>query len=140
MSVTNVDWAIELTQCYGQSNQTLCDEYPSNLTISDIWFKNFKGVTSTKEKTKIATLVCSSPDVCFYPLFPRFFYVVANEGNVRYAPTSTPKTSTLSALVDTTKRFARMYVSFPPRETIFTSILTSNTQVDDSLLSLNCTS
>ncbi|KUL87824.1 hypothetical protein ZTR_03139 [Talaromyces verruculosus] len=64
MSVTNVDWAIELTQCYGQSNQTLCDEYPSNLTISDIWFKNFKGVTSTKEKTKIATLVCSSPNVC----------------------------------------------------------------------------
>ncbi|EED15423.1 extracellular exo-polygalacturonase, putative [Talaromyces stipitatus ATCC 10500] len=64
MSVHNVDWAIELTQCYGQSNQALCDEYPSNLTISDIWFKNFSGVTSTKEKNKIATLVCSSPNVC----------------------------------------------------------------------------
>lgn len=26
--IDNVDWAIELTQCYGQSNATLCTEYP----------------------------------------------------------------------------------------------------------------
>ncbi|KAE8551562.1 hypothetical protein EYB25_005452 [Talaromyces marneffei] len=64
MSIHNVDWAIELTQCYGQSNQTLCDEYPSNLTITDIHFKNFSGVTSTKKGKNIATLVCSSPNVC----------------------------------------------------------------------------
>ncbi len=25
---SNNDWAIELTQCYGQSNQTLCSKYP----------------------------------------------------------------------------------------------------------------
>jgi galacturan 1,4-alpha-galacturonidase len=25
---TNNDWAIELTQCYGQSNLTLCNQYP----------------------------------------------------------------------------------------------------------------
>jgi galacturan 1,4-alpha-galacturonidase len=24
----NNDWAIEINQCYGQSNQTLCDEFP----------------------------------------------------------------------------------------------------------------
>jgi galacturan 1,4-alpha-galacturonidase len=63
MFVDNVDWAIELTQCYGQSNQTLCNEYPSNLTISDVWFKDFTGVTSTSEEPDVATLVCSSPSV-----------------------------------------------------------------------------
>ena len=25
---SNTDWAIELTQCYGQSNQTLCNQFP----------------------------------------------------------------------------------------------------------------
>lgn len=25
---TNNDWAIELTQCYGQNNLTLCNQYP----------------------------------------------------------------------------------------------------------------
>lgn len=123
MSVHNVDWAIELTQCYGQSNQTLCDEYPSNLTISDIWFKNFSGVTSTKEGKKIATLVCSSPNVCFklFLFFPQGFDTVADRRNVRYAPTSTLKTSTSSVLVDITKQFARMYV-YPSFRKIFTSI------------------
>jgi galacturan 1,4-alpha-galacturonidase len=28
MYVENVDWAIEVTQCYGQKNLTLCNEYP----------------------------------------------------------------------------------------------------------------
>lgn len=63
MFVDNVDWAIELTQCYGQSNQTLCNEYPSNLTISDVWFKDFTGVTSTSKEPDVATLICSSPSV-----------------------------------------------------------------------------
>lgn len=67
MFVDNVDWAIELTQCYGQKNQTLCNEYPSNLTISDVWFKDFTGVTSKSEEPDVATLICSSPSV--RPLF-----------------------------------------------------------------------
>ena len=28
MYIENVDWAIEVTQCYGQKNQTLCNQYP----------------------------------------------------------------------------------------------------------------
>ncbi|KAL1970201.1 hypothetical protein VTN77DRAFT_5361 [Rasamsonia byssochlamydoides] len=62
--IDNVDWAIELTQCYGQSNATLCTEYPSNLTISDVVFNNFSGVTSGAHNPDIGTLVCSSPNVC----------------------------------------------------------------------------
>lgn len=68
----NNDWAIELTQCYGQKNQTVCDLYPSNMTIEDVTFKNMWGTTSKKYDPKVATLVCSSPDVSskafFFPL------------------------------------------------------------------------
>ncbi|KAL2820093.1 Exopolygalacturonase X-1 [Aspergillus granulosus] len=64
MYVENVDWAIEVTQCYGQKNLTLCNEYPSNLTISDVHFKNFYGTTSDKHDPDVGTIVCSSPDVC----------------------------------------------------------------------------
>ncbi|KAL2217000.1 exopolygalacturonase precursor [Thermoascus aurantiacus ATCC 26904] len=64
MRIDNVDWAIELTQCYGQKNETLCREYPSNLTITDIHFRNFEGVTSDAHDPYVGTLVCSSPNVC----------------------------------------------------------------------------
>ncbi|KAI0147483.1 polygalacturonase [Xylariaceae sp. FL1272] len=61
----NNDWAIEVNQCYGQSNQTLCELYPSNMTISDIWFINMWGTTSSKYDPDVGTLVCSSPEQCY---------------------------------------------------------------------------
>ncbi|KAI1309687.1 polygalacturonase [Xylaria venustula] len=61
----NNDWAIEVNQCYGQSNQTLCDLYPSNMTISDIYFIDIWGTTSSKYDPKVGTLVCSSPEQCY---------------------------------------------------------------------------
>ncbi|EMD95672.1 glycoside hydrolase family 28 protein [Bipolaris maydis ATCC 48331] len=64
MIVNNVDYAIEITQCYGQKNLTLCNEFPSNLTISDITIKNFKGTTSKKYDPLVGYVVCSSPKVC----------------------------------------------------------------------------
>jgi galacturan 1,4-alpha-galacturonidase len=64
MSLSNVDYAIEITQCYGQKNITLCNQFPSNLTISDITIKNFSGTTSKKYQPLIGYLVCSSPAVC----------------------------------------------------------------------------
>lgn len=64
MIVNNVDYAIEITQCYGQKNITLCNQFPSNLTISDIEIKNFKGTTSKKYDPLIGYLQCSSPTVC----------------------------------------------------------------------------
>ena len=59
----NNDYAIEIDQCYGQSNQTLCNMYPSNMTISDVLFKDFSGVTSTTYDPEVGTLVCSSTAV-----------------------------------------------------------------------------
>ncbi|EAW20375.1 putative polygalacturonase [Aspergillus fischeri NRRL 181] len=60
----NNDWAIEMTQCYFAPNQTACNEHPASLIVEDILFKNFDGTTSKKRAPFIATLVCSSPDVC----------------------------------------------------------------------------
>jgi galacturan 1,4-alpha-galacturonidase len=64
MAISNVDYAIEITQCYGQKNLTLCNQFPSNLTISDITIKHFKGTTSKKYDPLVGYLVCSSPKTC----------------------------------------------------------------------------
>ncbi|KAE8351579.1 putative exopolygalacturonase X [Aspergillus coremiiformis] len=64
MVIGNVDWAIEVTQCYGQKNLTLCNQFPSKLTISDVFIRNMKGVTSGKRNPNVGTIVCSSPNVC----------------------------------------------------------------------------
>ncbi|KAI8946549.1 polygalacturonase [Xylaria longipes] len=61
----NNDWAIEVNQCYGQSNKTLCELYPSNMTISDIYFIDMWGTTSSKHDPEVGTLVCSSPEQCY---------------------------------------------------------------------------
>ncbi|KAI8255712.1 Exopolygalacturonase X-1 [Colletotrichum sp. SAR 10_98] len=59
----NNDRAITITQCYGQKNQTLCEEHPANLTITDITLKNIYGTTSAKLDPQAGTLVCSAPDL-----------------------------------------------------------------------------
>ena len=64
MYIDNVDYAIEVDQCYGQKNLTLCLEFPSPLTITDIIFRNFTGKTSTKYQPQIGTFACSSTSVC----------------------------------------------------------------------------
>jgi galacturan 1,4-alpha-galacturonidase len=64
MTIDAVDYAIEVDQCYGQSNLTLCLQYPSPLTITDIVFKNFNGKTTKKYQPEIATFACSSSAVC----------------------------------------------------------------------------
>ena len=62
--LSNVDYAIEVTQCYGQDNLKLCNEYPSNLTISNILMSNFKGTSSEEFDPISGYIVCSSPVVC----------------------------------------------------------------------------
>lgn len=64
LTITNVDYAIEITQCYGQPNYTLCTAYPSNLTISDIRIVDIHGTTSSKYEPVSGYVVCSSEEVC----------------------------------------------------------------------------
>lgn len=59
MTVANADYAIEITQCYGQSNLTLCNEFPSNLTITNIFMKNIQGTSSTKYEPISGYVECS---------------------------------------------------------------------------------
>ena len=79
--ITNVDYAIEVTQCYGQDNLTLCNEYPSNLTISDVTMENFRGTTSEVFDPISGYVVCSSPNVC-KDIEIRNVHVVAPSGKV----------------------------------------------------------
>jgi len=62
--IDNVDYAIEVDQCYGQSNLTLCLEFPSPLKITNVIFNNFQGKTSKKYSPEIAAIACSSPTAC----------------------------------------------------------------------------
>ncbi|QDS70489.1 Exopolygalacturonase [Venturia effusa] len=64
MKVTNVDYAIEITQCYGQKDLKLCNADPSKLTISNVVMKNIFGTSSKKYSPISGYIVCSSPKVC----------------------------------------------------------------------------
>ena len=59
MTVANADYAIEVTQCYGQKNLTLCNAFPSQLTISNILMKNIKGTSSGKYSSISGYVECS---------------------------------------------------------------------------------
>jgi galacturan 1,4-alpha-galacturonidase len=62
--LNSVDYAIELTQCYGQNNATLCVAAPSKMNLTDINFNNFVGTTSGVRKNVVATIICSVDSMC----------------------------------------------------------------------------
>lgn len=64
MTIDAVDYAIQITQCYGQSNLTLCNEYPSALTISDVVIEDMVGETSSEYAPYSGYVVCSSESAC----------------------------------------------------------------------------
>lgn len=71
----NNDRAITITQCYGQKNQTLCQEFPANLTIEDVTIRNLWGTTSESGDLEAGTLVCSAKDVSLERTDPGVGYV-----------------------------------------------------------------
>ncbi|KAI8579474.1 hypothetical protein K450DRAFT_288174 [Umbelopsis ramanniana AG] len=62
--LNSVDYAIELTQCYGQNNASLCVQAPSKMKLTDINFNNFYGTTSGVRKAVVATIICSVESMC----------------------------------------------------------------------------
>jgi galacturan 1,4-alpha-galacturonidase len=64
MIIDNVDYAIETDQCYGQSNITLFNQFPSKSTISNILFKNSQSKTSKKYSPQIRAFPYSSSSIC----------------------------------------------------------------------------
>ncbi|ANB12369.1 Pgu1p [Sugiyamaella lignohabitans] len=64
--VDNVDYAIDLTQCYGGSSTIapeICQQNPADVIIKDIFFVNVTGTTSKKINPYSGELTCSSPNV-----------------------------------------------------------------------------
>ncbi|EIW74312.1 hypothetical protein CONPUDRAFT_133182 [Coniophora puteana RWD-64-598 SS2] len=59
LQVYNVDYPIYLDQCYDTS-ASMCAEYPSNMTISDIHYINITGISSGNEGSVVAFLECST--------------------------------------------------------------------------------
>ncbi|KAH9838173.1 PGX, glycoside hydrolase family 28 protein [Teratosphaeria destructans] len=64
ITVDDVDYAIQITQCYGQKNLTLCDAFPSSLEITNILFDNVRGDTTKKYEPISGYVVCSSEKKC----------------------------------------------------------------------------
>lgn len=58
-TAVSVDYPIIVDQCYDTS-ASLCAEYPSNLTISDVHFINVTGTSSGAEKGMVVDLECST--------------------------------------------------------------------------------
>ncbi|KAI1881556.1 hypothetical protein JX265_000382 [Neoarthrinium moseri] len=82
--IDNVDYAIEVDQCYGQKNLTLCLEYPSPLKITNVLFNNFKGTASNKYQPQVANFACSSETACSNILSTNFDVVSPNNTNEAY--------------------------------------------------------
>jgi len=59
MKVSNVDYAIEITQCYGEKDNAKCQAQPSLMTISNILMQGFSGTTSGKRGNVVGSLTCS---------------------------------------------------------------------------------
>ncbi|KAG1723133.1 glycoside hydrolase family 28 protein [Suillus paluster] len=59
----NVDHPLVIDQCY-ETSATECAEYPSNVYIQDVTFTDFKGTSSGKTKSVVASLACSPDSRC----------------------------------------------------------------------------
>jgi galacturan 1,4-alpha-galacturonidase len=64
MRVSNVEWAVMITQCYAQKNLDLCKRNPTSLALSNIVIRDISGTTSKKHDPLVGSLVCGSPNVC----------------------------------------------------------------------------
>ncbi|GJJ10571.1 hypothetical protein Clacol_004798 [Clathrus columnatus] len=58
--VDNVDNPILIDQCY-ETAASVCAEFPSQLSISDVHYKNITGTASAAEKGVVVSLECSQP-------------------------------------------------------------------------------
>jgi galacturan 1,4-alpha-galacturonidase len=64
MRLSRVDYAIEITQCYGQNDMAKCKADPSGVSISNIVIQGFSGTTSGKHGSTVGAFTCSSSSNC----------------------------------------------------------------------------
>ncbi|KUJ09607.1 pectin lyase-like protein [Mollisia scopiformis] len=63
VTVTDCAYAAQIQSCYGQT-AAYCAENPGSGTITDVYFKNFKGTTSTSYEPVVANLDCPADGIC----------------------------------------------------------------------------
>jgi galacturan 1,4-alpha-galacturonidase len=63
VTVTSSDYAAQIQSCYNE-DASYCASNPSNAQITDVYFKNFKGTTSSKYSPTIANINCPAGGTC----------------------------------------------------------------------------
>jgi galacturan 1,4-alpha-galacturonidase len=63
VTVTNCDYAAQIQSCYNE-DASYCSSYPSTASVTGVYFKNFKGTTSTKYEPDIANIDCPGAGTC----------------------------------------------------------------------------
>lgn len=56
----NNEYSAYIDSCYFNINSTVCAQYPSQMNITNVLFKNFTGYTSGKYGRAVAKLTCST--------------------------------------------------------------------------------
>ena len=73
MVVDSADYAIEVTQCYGQKDLSLCNAFPSELTIDNVVVRNMRGSSSSKFGDVSGYVECSRSVPSFLRPSPPLF-------------------------------------------------------------------
>jgi galacturan 1,4-alpha-galacturonidase len=63
VTVQNCGYAAQIQSCYS-SDADYCDEYPSEASLTGIYFKNFAGTTSTSYSPVTANINCPAGGTC----------------------------------------------------------------------------
>ncbi|KAI9727876.1 MAG: hypothetical protein M1834_007922 [Cirrosporium novae-zelandiae] len=61
--VSGCDYAAQIQSCYGEDSD-YCSSYPSTATVTDVYFKDFSGTTSSKYEPVIANIDCPADGTC----------------------------------------------------------------------------
>lgn len=63
VTVKNSDWAAQIQSCYN-ADATYCASNPSTASVTDVYFTNFKGTTSSANSPDVANLDCPGGGTC----------------------------------------------------------------------------
>lgn len=81
VTVTGCGYAAQIQNCYGQT-AAYCASNPGTATLTDIYFKNFKGTTSTSYEPVVANLDCPPGGTC--DVYVSGWSVVPPSGSAEY--------------------------------------------------------
>lgn len=81
VTVSSSDYAAQIQSCYNE-DASYCSSSPSTAQVTDIYFKNFKGTTSSKYAPTIANINCPAKGTC--NVYFSNWSVKAGSGTAKY--------------------------------------------------------